>query len=325
MYVIKQYIAQLIVVASNNLRLSSEKIEVVAMLRDFILNSPDLQYDLSSMKKITELAKLAIKLQNAHNSVAAGKIDFMKISQQFKSQSASLVSEVNYLLGNTNPSAFKSIMEKLIAYRETSAKGDEEQKSPPAGDVVPGALPEYDDSINVFVEDETAEDEADGETIEYTVKPRESDFFELSLTGKNRKENESEEKETDGEENEEHTPVPNFQQTILKSVKRLDALLDRLKSGTIVGNELTQYIELLESNGVLCSDLGMGSLNDYHQALANALRFIDERQLKADKTIIEAMRACLIVIVAVTKKKEVDISKYKIIADNFVEHISKSK
>ena len=59
---VKQYIVQSISVAANNLRLSTEKIEVVALLRDAIVKSEDVESDIREMKKITELSTLAIRL-----------------------------------------------------------------------------------------------------------------------------------------------------------------------------------------------------------------------------------------------------------------------
>jgi hypothetical protein len=56
MDLLKQYITQTISSASNNLRLSTEKIEVVALLRQAINQSGNLSEDLKKMKTITELS-----------------------------------------------------------------------------------------------------------------------------------------------------------------------------------------------------------------------------------------------------------------------------
>ena len=68
MDLIKQYIVQSIAAASNNLRLSTEKIEVVALLREAIVKSDNLEEDIKNMKKITELSTLAIRLNDIYRA-----------------------------------------------------------------------------------------------------------------------------------------------------------------------------------------------------------------------------------------------------------------
>ena len=78
MDLIKQYIVQSITTASGNLRLNNQRIEVLAMLKEVILKSKNIQQDLNQMKKITELSKIAIKLSEIHHYLSEGSIDFLK-------------------------------------------------------------------------------------------------------------------------------------------------------------------------------------------------------------------------------------------------------
>ena len=65
----KQYILQAIALASNNLRLSSDRIETVALLKDYFHNSADIEKEINFMKTKTELSKFAIKLSEAYKFI----------------------------------------------------------------------------------------------------------------------------------------------------------------------------------------------------------------------------------------------------------------
>jgi len=107
MDLIKQYIVQSISAASSNLRLSNQHIEVLAMLKEVILRSKDIKYDLNQMKKITELSKIAIKLSEMYHYLDEGKVDFLKASDKFKEHSFNLIKELSCMLDNVNPYSFK--------------------------------------------------------------------------------------------------------------------------------------------------------------------------------------------------------------------------
>ena len=81
MDLVKHYIIQSIIIASNNLRLNNQQIEVVALLKEAINKSDNLSDDLINMKKITELSLLAIRLNEIYNSLTQSQIDFLKISE----------------------------------------------------------------------------------------------------------------------------------------------------------------------------------------------------------------------------------------------------
>jgi hypothetical protein len=59
-----------------------------------------------------------------------------------------------------------------------------------------------------------------------------------------------------------------------------------------------------------------------HKIVAKAIRLINCGELNPNKDVIESMRACLIVIVAVVRGKEVDITNYLNRAEEFGESIN---
>ncbi|MCK7522787.1 MAG: hypothetical protein MZV64_36440 [Ignavibacteriales bacterium] len=103
MDLVKVYLIQSITTAANNLRLNAQQIEVVGLLRETIVNSKDLGSELLLMKKTTELSKLAIRLSEIHSFLTQGKVDFVKISEQFREHSRYLIRDLNQFLENVSP------------------------------------------------------------------------------------------------------------------------------------------------------------------------------------------------------------------------------
>ena len=97
MDLIKQYIIQSIAAAASNLRLNNQRIEVIAMLKEAITKSKDLQFDLNQLKKSTELSKFAIKLNEMHQYLSQGPVDYLKITDKFKEQSFNLMKDLSLL------------------------------------------------------------------------------------------------------------------------------------------------------------------------------------------------------------------------------------
>ena len=113
MDLVKQYIIQSLIAASNNLRLNSKQIEVVALLREAIQNSDDITNDILKMKKITQLSTFAIRLNELHNFLTQGRVDFFRISEKFKEHSQYLIRDLNHLLETVNPDSFKTALKVL--------------------------------------------------------------------------------------------------------------------------------------------------------------------------------------------------------------------
>ncbi len=275
MDLIKKYIVQSISAASNNLRLSTEKIEVVALLRESILRSSDLENDIKEMKKITELSTLAIRLNEVYNYLTSGQIDFFKLSEKFKEHSQYLIRDLNHMLDTANPAAFKEAINKLNK----------------AGN---NAEPVY--SIN-----------NNGGSIKVDLSKRKPD--EDAFT---KPENEilKEKIILEDEKDSEEIFLQNYETEILKQIKPIDAMLKQLSKNEINPEELLNFADIMKSNGELSAKIGFEIIANMHKIISKSLLLIRTRTLMPGRDIIESIRACLIVIVAVVKGKEVDITGY---------------
>jgi hypothetical protein len=272
MDLVKVYLIQSITTAANNLRLNAQQIEVVGLLRETIVNSDDLGSELLLMKKTTELSKLAIRLGEIHTFLTQGKIDFVKISEQFREHSRYLIRDLNQFLENVTPKIYKDAFTK-INNNGSSISFDVElvDRSNLAGEIM----------------------KTPGSTIdtEVLVENFQSKNNILSSV--------------------------DFEKKILSPVKSLDELLKKIPSGNFEESELRQYFELMQDHSLLSSLHEFELLSKMHDIMASALDAIMNHKLKTDKTVIDALRACLIVIVAVVKKKDVDITGYLNRAEEF--------
>jgi len=282
---IKQYITQSISAAANSLRLSTHQIEIVALLKDAIIKSDDLSHDLIRMKKITELSTLAIKLTEIYNFLNQNTIDFFKISDQFKDHSRNLIKDLNHLLDTTTPLAFKNALEKLHPQEEKSETESREE-------------------INVDLSKRKVNEEI-------FLKPETEKIKEKIIL----------EDENDNEEN----FIQNFETNILRPIKPLDLMLKNLSNADFDYEEISSFIKVMTDNGRLSKKIGFEIISDMHDTIAKTLTLIKNRKLMPGKEIIEGLRACLIVIVAVVKGKEVDITNYLNRADELQQKISKIK
>src|ERR1035437_642381 len=113
MDIIKQYMIQCVTTASNNLRLNAQKIEIVAMLRDVIIKSNDIESDIRNMKKITELSTLAIRFNEIYTYLVQPQIDLFKFSEKIKEHSAILIKDISHMLDIVSPDSFKHAIDKL--------------------------------------------------------------------------------------------------------------------------------------------------------------------------------------------------------------------
>lgn len=282
---IKQYITQGISAAANSLRLSTHQIEIVALLKDAIIKSDDLGNDLMRMKKITELSTLAIKLTEIYNFLDHNTIDFFKISDQFKDHSRNLIKDLNHLLDTTTPLAFKNALEKLHPKEESIEKETKEE-------------------INIDLSKRKVDEEI-------FLKPETEKIKEKIIL----------EDENDNEE----LFIQNFETNILRPIKPLDVMLKNLSNADFDYEEISSYIKVMSDNGRLSKKIGFEIISDMHETIAKTLTLIKNRKLMPGKEIIEGLRACLIVIVAVVKGKEVDITNYLNRADELQQKISKIK
>jgi hypothetical protein len=268
MDLVKVYLIQSITTAANNLRLNAQQIEVVGLLRETVVNSKDLGAELLQMKKTTELSKLAIRLSEIHSFLTQGKVDFVKISEQFREHSRYLIRDLNQFLENVSPKIYKDAFNKINNNHSTPIDVELVDRSNLAGEIMVANVSKADENL-------------------------------------------TEEKKTKFKQ------AIDFEKKILSPIKSVDDLLKKIPSGKVTDSELKECFELMREHASLSSLNGFQVISKMHEIIASALYEINNGKLLVDKTVIESLRACLIVIVAVVKRKEVDITGYLNRAEEF--------
>jgi hypothetical protein len=262
MNLVKVYIVQSLTTASNNLRLNSQQIEVVGLLRETIMNSENLGETLFKMKKSTVLSKLAIRLNEVYNFLTQGKVDFLKISEQFREHSRYLIRDLNQFLENVTPSDYN----KAIDLVNEVDRGE----------------------INIELINRELNDDA--------LLFKESNALKEEII-----------MQDDSDDSE---SFQNFEEQILAPINSVDDFLRRLLTGNVDHKELSKYSSIMEKNSLFATTRGFGIISDMHKILFSAFDEIKSGSLIINKSIIESLRACLIVIAAVVKGKELDITDY---------------
>ncbi|KAF0151312.1 MAG: hypothetical protein FD143_2062 [Ignavibacteria bacterium] len=280
----KQYIIQSLVSAANNLRLSSEKIETVAILKERLAASENLSEELKNFKKITQLSKLGIKLSEILTYIESGKIDFLKLSEKFKEQSYGLVKDLSNVLDILTPQSAKSL---FGGKEEIPIKVDLTQIP------IKGTSATFDYSINL-------------------PKRSSSDEIKEAIIMQDL-------------ENEQPFNFENFEEKVLKPVKDLDSFLNRVLKFDYTDGEIHSRIKNMRENSALSHKIGFEVLSNMHSILAKGLDLIHQKKIAPSINVIESLRACLIVIVAVVRGKEVDITNYLTKAEGFGKSISPKK
>ncbi len=258
---VKQYLIQSITNAAGNLRLNSNQIEILALFKELILKSDQLENDIVRMKKVTEFSTLAIKLHELFSFVAKNSIDISTISEKFKQHSQLLVKDVNLLLYNADHSDFRIIFDKL-----------KQEENKETGEKINGE--------NLIPGEEEKE-----ESLLFTV----------------------------------------FEETILKPIKPIDSFLNEIYENDKLPENIDEFIETMKINSDLSKKNGFDILSGMHSIVSDSLRLIKEGSLKADKETVASLRACLIVIAALIRGKEVNISDYINKAESFSTKINSIK
>lgn len=280
---VKQYIIQSISTASSNLRLSNQRIEVIALLKETIQKSKDLQHDLNQMKKITELSKLAIKLSEMIQYFSDGNVDFLKVSDRFKEHSFILIKELSSMLDVVNPYTFKQTLDRLI----------EPEK-------VVEIILESEENNSSISETKTSSLESVFRTdikLDYIPSDGTDSIHNESTDTKLRIDDNSK-------------SFSSFESTILSPIKSIDSMLGEMNINSEIPVQVDEYSRLMKSNGELSTKNGFEILSQMHGILAQGLMLLKNKSLVPSKEVIESLRACLIVIVAVVKTKEIDITNY---------------
>jgi hypothetical protein len=285
MDIVKQYLVQCISTASNNLRLNSQKIEIVAMLRDIIVKSGDLEMDIRNMKKITELSTMAIRFNEIYTYLTQPQIDLFKFSEKIKEHSAILIKDISHMLDIVTPDSFKHAVEKLKPVVK------EEEKN---------------------ADLDTIEQANNGIKVDLSKRKQNPDIFE-------KPENEilKEKIIMDEENDNEELFFQNYETEILKPIKLIDSLLKQISAYEVEEEDIIRWANLMKTNGELSAKIGFEIIANMHRILSTAFTLLSTKELVPKPDVIESMRACLIVIVAVVKGKEVDITNYLNRAEEF--------
>lgn len=117
--------------------------------------------------------------------------------------------------------------------------------------------------------------------------------------------------------NDDEEIIQNFEPTILNPIKPLDNILKKISNNEIDYEELIKYSKIMDENATLSRKIGFEILSGMHRIISKALILIKNRELMPGKDVIESLRACLIVIVAVVRGKDVDINNYLNKAEEF--------
>ena len=275
MDLIKVYLIQSITSAANNLRLNPQQIEVVGLLRETITKSEDVGAEFLKMKKSTELSKLAVRLSEIYSFLTQGKVDFVKVSEQFKEHSRYLIRDLNQFLESVSPKVYKDAFNKINNEKQQIIDVELVDRSNMAGQIM----------IN---------ERAD------QIRKRSEENFEKPTNS-----------------------ILDFEKKLLEPIKSLDEILKGLTLGKVIHKELKDYSEIMEDNATLSNQRGFMVLEKMHIIIASSFNEIIAGTLEVNKITVEALRACLIVIVAVVKKKEVDTSGYLNRAEEFAKNFLK--
>ena len=264
MDLVKQYIIQSINTASNNLRLSSQQIQIVGLLREIIIKAKDLGNDLLRMKKVTEFSTLGIRLTEIHNFLTQNQVDFLRVSEKFRDHSRFLIKDLNYILENISLEKFKTAKENLL---NSKLKTEGEIK------------------------------------VDLTERKPSSEFLNKEIE-------ESLKEEIIFADDSEADEFQKYEKIVLEPIKSIDEFLKTLNEHAKDVAALNKYSEMMRKNAELSSKTGFEMIANMHTILSKSFNKIKLGNLDVSTEHIKAMRACLIVIVAIIRNKEVDISEY---------------
>ncbi len=112
-----------------------------------------------------------------------------------------------------------------------------------------------------------------------------------------------------------------YEELILKPIKPVDNMLNKFENNEINYEDLSRFAEIMKTNGEVSEKNGFEIISNMHRIIYKALMMIKSRKLMPGKDVIESMRACLIVIVAVVRGKDVNITNYLNKAEDFEKEI----
>ncbi|MEJ2194932.1 MAG: hypothetical protein P8X73_08765 [Ignavibacteriaceae bacterium] len=277
MNLIKQYIVQSLTAASNNLRLTTHQLEAVGLLRESLLNSDDILTDIDKMKKLTELSTLAIRLNEIYNFLTQRRIDFFKLSEQFKEHSQYLITDLNHILEGDNSVLVKNALNRLSGVKTIA-----------------------DEEINInLTQNKTNSD--------LLISTPSAEFKRNTFISKKKAGN---------------GHISNFEMIILDPIKPIDRMLRQMEINDVNPKDLAYFAKVMRVNAEISEKQGYEIVAEMHLIISRALLMIKSSELLPGKNIIESIQACLIVIVALVRGKDLDITNYLNKAEDFGEEIS---
>jgi hypothetical protein len=113
-----------------------------------------------------------------------------------------------------------------------------------------------------------------------------------------------------------------YEKIILEPIRPIDAMLMSLEKRTVNYEDLAHFAEIMRVNAEISEKNGYEIIAEMHSIISKALLMIKARELMPGKKIIESIQACLIVIVAVVRGKDVDITNYLNKAEEFAGEIN---
>ncbi len=101
-----------------------------------------------------------------------------------------------------------------------------------------------------------------------------------------------------------------FEEIVTKPISSLDSLLKRILQEDYKSEEILYFANVMKKNWSVSKNFDSQIISNMHEIVSKSLFLISNDALTPNKEIVDALRACLIVIVALIKNKEIDISVY---------------
>jgi hypothetical protein len=112
-----------------------------------------------------------------------------------------------------------------------------------------------------------------------------------------------------------------YEKLILTPIKPIENMLKKFSNNEINYEDLSHFAEIMKTQVEVSEKNGFEIISNMQRIIYKALMMIKSRKLMPGKDVIESMRACLIVIVAVVRGKDVDITNYLSNAEDFEREI----
>lgn len=294
----KQYLIQCLTHAANNLRLNTAKAGVVNLFRDQFINASNPGEEIEEMKKVPSLAAFAMRIGDIYQFISTSRVNFLTIPETFKEHCGLLVKELNLLLENNNEEAIAAYLSEIREKVKLSHKAASSSGKMNLAKRISGRL-----GLDKLQDKKKERSQTSKENLEKDIRQVESRKEEMLL---------------------EHEPnqqdeflYQNFEENILRPIKRIDEFLKSLSAGKPRRSEFEFALQVTENNSALSYESGFEIIGNMHSIFARALKLLEKGKLDNRHEVIESMRACLIVIVVMVRGKDADISEYLNRAERF--------